>query len=526
MTRWLVGLDVDQIKQYVYNTGRLAEIQGASALLDNIGSLLLPDLASQLQGKTIYSAGGAGLFSFGKENHAQTFLDQVRAIFNDQTVTAFVSGVVLEYDEHKGDGDRTTFSLALQQLPAKLQMAKLSGKLASVRQKHPLFDRCQRCGQLAVVRRVKTDNVSFLACESCAAKREAGAQRGVRVGDRLKEVIGSSWPAGSSYVPNLGVLGEMSTTDQFIGLIHADGNGIGAFINQYLDSEEKLGRFSKLLDEVIHTVVADAVVPHLARRKSLAQGEPPYHVFLPVLIGGDDLVLITVGEIAMDVAHQICKNFQQLLTDRIQKEMQIDLDRPLTMSAGVVIAKSSHPIFAMIEMAEELLAVAKAFCHRLEEYEGIIDGAINYRVVKNASARPWRELLDEEYKLPRVANDSLDRWGTARPFPLHQSESQIAWPDMQLAIEKLATFPRNKLHQWRELLRMQDPTAMAVHFSQLYSRLHREDKQALEDVAILLGLQPELPQTRQVRLFLEDDAVNGYISPLPDIVELFDFAQK
>lgn len=33
MSDWLVSLDTDQIKQYVFSTGRLKEIMGASALL-------------------------------------------------------------------------------------------------------------------------------------------------------------------------------------------------------------------------------------------------------------------------------------------------------------------------------------------------------------------------------------------------------------------------------------------------------------------------------------------------------------
>src|SRR5437660_9412487 len=62
--RFLVALDTNHIKQYVFATDKLKEIRGASSILDRLNREEMDSIVRQEDpgAKTIYANGGSGLF--------------------------------------------------------------------------------------------------------------------------------------------------------------------------------------------------------------------------------------------------------------------------------------------------------------------------------------------------------------------------------------------------------------------------------------------------------------------------------
>src|SRR6266550_4347566 len=62
--RFLVALDTDHIKQYVFATDKLKEIRGASSILDRLNREEMDRIVREEDpgAKTIYANGGSGLF--------------------------------------------------------------------------------------------------------------------------------------------------------------------------------------------------------------------------------------------------------------------------------------------------------------------------------------------------------------------------------------------------------------------------------------------------------------------------------
>ena len=184
--------------------------------------------------------------------------------------------------------------------------------------------------------------------------------------------------------------------DRFVAFICADGDGMGrlltgldwnttAWNNRNQDSParndwnpitpwERNREFSLTLDNVVRdafrTAVAEVTLPD---RESLKQfldavekGSSFLVPVLPQLLGGDDLWTIA----RKDVALKLCRTFASNVSTGVEESTilrkAMDISKgasgetvSLSMSLGIAFAKAGHPVHAMIDAAESLLASAK-----------------------------------------------------------------------------------------------------------------------------------------------------------------------
>src|SRR5262249_15513582 len=90
MAPFLVVLDTPSIKQFIFGTDALAEVRGASALLDRLNRFDTADQLGQEPGVSItqvFANGGTGQFVVEAPNHAdvRSALDQLAAYYRQQT---------------------------------------------------------------------------------------------------------------------------------------------------------------------------------------------------------------------------------------------------------------------------------------------------------------------------------------------------------------------------------------------------------------------------------------------------------
>ena len=57
----LVSFDTDRIKEYIFATGRLREIRGASAILDELNRLDMVEKSSEFRAEKIYAISSFGI---------------------------------------------------------------------------------------------------------------------------------------------------------------------------------------------------------------------------------------------------------------------------------------------------------------------------------------------------------------------------------------------------------------------------------------------------------------------------------
>jgi len=531
-SRWLVLMDIDHIQEYIFSTNRLKEIRGASLLLEKLNRDDCHRLLSQYDGRRVFIGGGGVLATFPDESQARSYVTEVQAKFHKQTHIATITGVIVPLPDGADEQD------VLRQARLELRLAKESRSLAqpllaapdpSVDSLHstvlagtqPLltssyFRLCQSCNRHPVVDERDGDEI----CEACAAKRDMDREKFpnysgyVRLARRFADPEYGNpdqrWLGLEDVPAKLDRL-EGRDTDH-IGFIHADVNDLGAFLETQtsLSDIEKLGA---TVERTVEEALMDAV--HKVRLEPKHQCWP----FLIIILGGDDVTLIVPARRAVPLANQLCLSFEEkikqvlgeITNDHGQKVGQ------LALSAGVVVSKPKHPAYALADLAEGLTKSAKRLSHELKVAGHGPVPTLDFQVIHTPTANPIEEAREEEYFDERSGQEY---WYTSRPLPCR---SVTAWPDVSTILEiigklRSSGFPRNKLNDWADLIYTSE-IEQILGWQTLQTRLAGESHQALVEVIQKLNLTRE-------RVFAQPAGIGEpYVTPLLDLIELYDFAQ-
>lgn len=199
-----------------------------------------------------------------------------------------------------------------------------------------------------------------------------------------------------------------------IALIYADGNNVGRLMAT-LSTPQDYARISGILSDVTRQAVFDGLAQFLKPQPANGTGEY-LHPFEILTVGGDDLLLLVPGNLALDITLEIARSFEQLIVDKFTifiKELQ-DAGRQLSLppktplgkrsryqrgddasiealraaepwlglSAGVVVAREDAPIFFLRNLVEELLKSAKKKASA-QAKGGYFGGAVDFMVLKS-----------------------------------------------------------------------------------------------------------------------------------------------
>ena len=246
-----------------------------------------------------------------------------------------------------------------------------------------------------------------------------------------------------------------------VGVIHIDGNGVGAImrdlgsafeeVKQHLDALEDPSYRRKTnpckpndglfqwfvmevnyrLDGVVNQAVAEAwaTVDKLAGNNRLKA--PPV---VPVLVGGDDVTVYTDGRYAIPFAEAYIRHYERLTgKDDLLKELAVIAGAPkpgsLTASAGVAIVGRNFPFHIAYDLAEGLVSRGKKLGKKPDASPC---STIDFHVLRDATVLDPEDTLDEyEGRTQRpflVGHYAPERIGDATtassPEPTPQSQDQ------------------------------------------------------------------------------------------------------
>jgi hypothetical protein len=148
----------------------------------------------------------------------------------------------------------------------------------------------------------------------------------------------------------------------YLALIHADGNGVGSGLGNDKSDSERAAFFHKnrvLLRRALQKAI-DAHCPDTGRAP-----------LIPLMLGGDDLLLVARAEIALPFVVTLCTELAALQNDRS--------GFILTLGVGVVFARHTVPIHRLHEIAEQLASSAKRRFRGFKDDEAkrsVIDWAV------------------------------------------------------------------------------------------------------------------------------------------------------
>jgi hypothetical protein len=385
----LLTLDTDMVKNYVFATSKLREIRGASALLDEINEIRIPEIIGP--DRVVYAGGGTALAELKDFNEADALIKKIERLYRRETISAEVTGAWIEVPDPP-----VSFGEAVNELNYKLRARKEAKLPRRSMVTSPVLKVCESCGLYPAARRSETKDK--LICDPCALKRQAS--RRVRDTDdeevsRLAQILDyAHWQDKWSGVnkknapQDFNDIGAVATPKGYIGFIYCDGNRMGDLLSK-LKTRESFKEFSKGVREILQKMTFDALLTYFSDQRYLPDQEKFILPFEIIFIGGDDMVLVVAADQAIELTIYLCQEFERRSQLLLEQVGIADLRKHLSLSAAVVLAHASLPIYHLQSIADDLLKSAKRESQRRMEADDAEVGHIDFHVVTaSASEAP------------------------------------------------------------------------------------------------------------------------------------------
>ena len=231
-----------------------------------------------------------------------------------------------------------------------------------------------------------------------------------------------------------------------VAVIHIDGNGVGGIMKDLessmdrvapgvfnakvgcdRDDPDALRRFLRAVNDHLDDAVTLAFAAAWTRIAELSRHDDDragrQHTAIPVvpvILGGDDVTVITSGDYALPFAAAYLRYYEEATgNDPILRYLTPPEGQdtgPMTAAAGVAIVKRNFPFHIAYELAEKLVERAKKVgktacppCSTLDYHvlfdTTVLDPDEAIRGYKSFTTRPFRLLNDETPSTPCTCND-------------------------------------------------------------------------------------------------------------------------
>jgi hypothetical protein len=548
----LIAFDTDHIKGYVFGTNRLKEIRGASSILDRLNREETVKIAEEdFEATTIYAYGGSALFVVDYVK-AEALGKAVQKLYYEETgggaSITYAIQVVPDYGAQnimtakKLNGNismadvRKLLHLRLRLAKDNLQMkmspedsAQQDDVLARIAlPSHALLCTCESCG-VAYAQDLWRDSDDpddeGRYCRVCIGKREEDREVKKRLRNARKtsllaktlwghilESLGDSYLPPTSPVPqrpkDFNVFREFTHGKEYLGLIYADANSMGrAFDN--LETLQEVQDLAERIDSAVFAAMGNAIGRHLP-----VQGDTfPFDI---LLVGGDDIVIVTPADKAIQVAHTLAEEFHRFAGE-------------YTLSIGVVLAPVKYPFSLQHSLVEETLKAAKVSGAKQSRPTSSHDrqelSRVNFVVVTGNTSLNYEKQYEELHR-KSTAHNTNAFYATLRPYAL----SDLTWLLEQLKKGNEKRLGRTKLHQLREAILKLNQTTTILESLALLRNWKKEEREFVKQMAQTFDTRLTPRQQQMGTIFPwsldgkeSSDGLTIYRTPLLDFIELYDF---
>ncbi|MBK1646712.1 hypothetical protein CKO25_19125 [Thiocapsa imhoffii] len=536
MTCFSCLFEAKSIQDYILRSGRLRHIVGASELIDSLtrdvldGVLRALDLASNEAERQIRfsrRAGGAVyLFTNEREIH-NTFRDLWTL-----TVRQYAPGLPFVVATGEGATDYAAYELARERL-----LAARNRQAAAMPAGTPVTRYAPRTGLPASSK----DKLGF---QDEATARFGRDQFWKREHDGLIQRFAThshldDWPRDLNYSPNESEpFFPFLDDNRYLGLLHADGNGLGQLLmNLGKEVEGRPDDFAILFRDVSEAIqratetaaqqaTKKVLEPH---RKPLDNNRKSPYPARPIVLGGDDLTMLIRADLALPFAQAFLEDFEHASREQLHELRSKHADvkalpEALTAGAGIAFIKSNHPFYMAHELTEGLAKFAKDCAKSVRDHrqERISPTLAFYRVT-TASHGDYREVREQELTFGSDQDRILTSLGAysidAQPKGMPALNDLRALARL-FARESVARGPA------RQILTLigQDLDEARRRYRRWHEVMNERDSETLKEIETLLNrlcgeLHPDLP----VSLKNTDEELK--VTPLADLLTLLAIGQ-
>lgn len=511
----LVKGGVVKTKAYFLETNKLPNIRGGSRLLDEINCHRLPYLvASCFTPECVIYAGGGNILAVAPAGRGEELAARVEELYRRVTLTAL--NVAASMTITLADIAPSRFrkiTAALERQVKKRQMYEIpwepeggdvnfglapGDKPIEVRRGRAPEDGqlCAHCNLRPANRYLPHAAAEGEAlCNSCFHRVLAGGAVG-RKGfqEEYEEFCQQHGLAILSDTTRPQDLNELArakgNSTPYIAVIYADGNNLGRIVMEELDSLTAYRCFSERTKEVA-TEATFRAVGEVQKDRAVEF----------IALGGDDILFLVPASRALAVAVRLGKLFDVAFADISTGQQRA------TLSIGVAIGHSMHPVKYLFDTATGLLKMAKKKAKAMEaagQPRGTVDVAVMESFTNfSSSIKAYRETIERRYKTAFF-----------RPYTWEQA---IA---IGRTIQKLRAWPAGRQFTlaMRQAMGEMRPREVDLFYLYRLGRLREPDRQKIQSMMYQLA---DVLQARSGAAYFWIG--QECLAPWLDLVELWDY---
>ncbi len=443
------------------------------------------------------------------------------------------------FKQTKGFNELTRF------MTNKLKVAKLNKTSLPYFETGRFLRMCDSCQSRTAS---KTDTVGEdedYLCDVCITKRDKGRKSKAEIiNNGLVKYLSSDNASIEKYFGKYFTINDRmlimppkdlsDIDDDSIGFIYADADNAGRAL-ELLKTPLKYRQFSKSMSEAtlksIFRAITDGQINPKKSEKDeeyrkwnssviyysddkLYSRKPENsdkdlelwrHPFEIISAGGDDLILIVPADVALQYALNICNSFHEKM-------------KPMSMSAGVIIAPKHYPVYYLFDLASQLLKNAKKKSHK--ENKGAIDFMVmTSQNTLSSNIEDYRKDFLERIQKPAKFGPKEEKlYLTERPYTLSEFGKLLE------SVRKLKEkkYPVSQLYGIVQALDQHSHQHSTLRFLYQLQRHKEEDKRILRKIMCLWDIDTCYVPWRKETSNLPFDK---YSSVFLDILEIYNFAK-
>ena len=391
MSKYLYGVSIQGIQEFIFKTNKLKEIIGASKIVEDMDS---KDFQKEYNlkekpEKLLQAAGNIRLRFNNKEDLEKV----VRNFPKDIMLKAYgitISQAVVKYtNNYKKD------SLELEK-KLKIQRNKVSFPLDF---------------HFNILKQNQRTALPLVSNDKDKAT-EQKIERFQLFADKQKKENRNT----------IFDIENLSNYKNKIAIIHADGNGLGNIVKEL--NETEIVKFSKDLDE--------------ATRKAYKLASEGIEKIREVILGGDDLTVIVDANEALKFTKKFLEEFE-----KATKNIHKDFD--LTACAGITFCNEKYPFHYAVKLAEDLCSHAKKDSKDFakEKNLSLAPSSIMFHNIQSSNVESFSKFIDDELTINGVRCD----FGA---YYLNEYENKPTIENLEKVIEdfKKENSPKGRLREW------------------------------------------------------------------------------
>ena len=342
MEKYLYGAAVQGIQSFIFQTNELQDIAGASNLVEEICTKMFDDYGKNgVQGESIVRAAGNIKFLFSKREDCEKAVMEFPKKVMEAAPGITISQAVVKYEEESKFGEY------VEELERRLRMQR-NRPMPSLTFGFMSMERNRKTGLPAVER----DGNDYLDMPTKAKKKKRKDLSEKCFGEQVK---------AEKYAFDIK---NITGNNDWIAVIHADGNGLGKIIETIGHDQKELQKFSPALDKATEIAAQSAfsiIHPIINKDQKINKGQ--IIPIRPVVLGGDDFTVICRASFALEYAEAFVREFEEQALKQTGEK--------LTCCAGIAFIKSSFPFYYGYNLAEELCSAAKKASKKEAEIRGL-----------------------------------------------------------------------------------------------------------------------------------------------------------